>query len=347
MSAALLASPAAEFAVAVRAALSDLTPDEIDDLTDGLEADLADRLADADAADLGDPVAYAEELRTAAGLPHRTTARGGAATIRQSLAAVLHDGPRDVAAAFREFGAAHPSLGRIREFVVTLRPLWWVFRAAVVTAFVVNVIQPGWWSPINGVTVVVGIVALVVSAQFGRGKWLPFAWMRGLLLALNVILVVASPFLVAAVATSINNASYSQDYADSYPDPSRSGLVANGTPVTNIFAYDAQGNPLSDVQLYDQDGRPLSLQSGDGAGFISVGDGSTVLVPSDEVGGRPGWNVVPLQQTDQSAIGDNSVKDSAIRTPAEAPFATVKPLATHEVGPSATPTPAPSSTPAP
>jgi uncharacterized membrane protein len=75
MSAATLALPViTEFAAAVRSALSDLGPDEADDLTDGLEADLTDRLADGDATELGDPAAYAEELRAAAGLPHRPAA---------------------------------------------------------------------------------------------------------------------------------------------------------------------------------------------------------------------------------------------------------------------------------
>jgi len=35
-----------EFATAVRAALGDLPADEVDDLTDGLEADLTERAAD-------------------------------------------------------------------------------------------------------------------------------------------------------------------------------------------------------------------------------------------------------------------------------------------------------------
>ncbi|TFD05650.1 hypothetical protein E3T29_13490, partial [Cryobacterium sp. TMT1-66-1] len=67
-----------DFALAVRAALNDLPADDVDDLTDGLEADLTEQAADVDAGDaaapgfdLGDPVAYADELRGAAGLPVR------------------------------------------------------------------------------------------------------------------------------------------------------------------------------------------------------------------------------------------------------------------------------------
>src|SRR3954468_1429827 len=105
MSTSPLASPAvAEFAAAVRAALSDLAPDEIDELTDGLEADLTDRLADGDAADLGDPRAYAEALGPAAGLPHRPMPRRGFA----AEFAELRHAPKVMATVLSEFGAAHP-----------------------------------------------------------------------------------------------------------------------------------------------------------------------------------------------------------------------------------------------
>lgn len=72
-----------DFAAAVREQLSDLPADDIDDLTDGLEADLTEQAADAAAADggtenaaptspeRGDPVAYAAKPRSAAYLPPR------------------------------------------------------------------------------------------------------------------------------------------------------------------------------------------------------------------------------------------------------------------------------------
>jgi hypothetical protein len=343
MSTATLASPAvAEFAAAVRAALSDLSVDEVDELTDGLEADLTDRLTESEDSTLGDPSDYAEELRAAAQLPHRSTVRSAGSPTWQSVMEALREAPREVSQAFREFGAAHPSLARLRAFFVSLRPLWWLFRAVVVTSLVINVVTPGWWEPINGLTLSFGIAALVLSVQFGRGKWLPFAWMRGLLLAVNVILILAAPFIVTGVATAINNGAYAQSYADESPnDLSNSGLTENGNQVSNIFAYDAQGNPLSDVQLFDQDGKPLDL-SGDPTAAYGYGDDDSLVVPNDAVTGRAGWNVFPLDHVKQSAIADDgSIKSSAHRIPAELPFATAKPLA------GSTPTPAPSPTPAP
>jgi hypothetical protein len=353
MSASTLASPAVSgFAAAVRAALSDLSPDEIDDLTDGLEADLTDRIAESSSdwsdAALGDPVAYAEELRTAAGLPHRPTAsRAGLGWA--VLVDALRAAPREVAGAMKEFGSAHPSLGRIRDFFIAVRPLWWLFRAAVVTALVMNVLTPGWWMPINFLTAVVAIVALIVSVQFGRGKWLPFAWMRGLLLAGNVILVIVSPLIIAGITTAVNNGWSAASYVDSSNDLTGSGLLENGEQVTNIFAYDAQGKPLTDVQLFDQDGKPLDL-SGDPTAAYAFGDDSSVVVPNDAVTGRPGWNVFPLDRVKQTAIGDvGTVTSSAHRIAPELPFAAARPLAGSETAPSGPgmPTPTPSPTPAP
>ena len=56
------------FATSVRHALGDLPAQEVDDLTDGLEADLAQVYAGEHPRALPDPSAYAMELRTAAGL---------------------------------------------------------------------------------------------------------------------------------------------------------------------------------------------------------------------------------------------------------------------------------------
>ena len=63
-----------EFAQGVRAALADLPAEEVDDLTEGLEADLAEAYAEDLQRELPDPAAYATELRAAAGLPLRAKA---------------------------------------------------------------------------------------------------------------------------------------------------------------------------------------------------------------------------------------------------------------------------------
>ena len=57
----------ASFVARVREQLSDLTEDEREELTGGLEADLSEQLAEG--GQLPDPTQYADELRAAAGLP--------------------------------------------------------------------------------------------------------------------------------------------------------------------------------------------------------------------------------------------------------------------------------------
>ena len=55
----------ASFAASVRAELADLPAEEVEELTEGLEADLAEAFREDLARELGDPSAYAAELRTA------------------------------------------------------------------------------------------------------------------------------------------------------------------------------------------------------------------------------------------------------------------------------------------
>ena len=338
MTATTLASPAvAEFAAAVRAALVDLGADEVDDLTDGLEADLTDRLADGDAAEFGDPVAYAEELRVAAGLPHRATRRRRVAVDF----AQLRTAPATVARDAKALVARTPWLGRLAAFLIALRPVWWVFRAVLVTA-IATVFVGG--APINGFNVLFGIVVLVISVQFGRGKWLPFAWMRALLLAANIILAIATPFVIASWVGQVNDASSAQQYVeDSSGFADQSGLACNGNQVSNIFAYDAQGRPLTDVQLFDQDGKPLDV-SGDPAANTLEDERPGILVPNQSVPGRLGWNVYPLGHVSAGDIADDgTIKHSVTPTPAKLPFAAATPLAgsQDETLPTQTPPPTP------
>jgi hypothetical protein len=332
MSATTLASPAVTaFADAVRHALADLPADEVDDLTDGLEADLTERLDDVDAAELGDPVAYAEELRLAAGLPLPSRAHNGIAASIAELRRV----PLTMAEELRTRLQRSPALAGLATFLVALRPVWWVLRALAVTA-VLSYGLGG--SPVNIFTLLFGIVALVVSVQFGRGRWLPFAWMRALLLAFNVILAVATPFVILGWAMQVNNAAAASSYS-SMQDFSFAGLTENGNPVSNIFAYDAQGQPLSNVQLFDQDGRPLNLVGDPTMGSVGANADGSVTVPNEGVAGRLGWNVFPLGSVSADAVNDDgTVKSSATPIPATPPFAAAKPIAGSD------PTPSPSAT---
>jgi hypothetical protein len=324
----------ADFAAAVRAALSDLPADEVDELTDGLEADLHERLMDASSAsatELGDPVAYATELRTAAGLP----ARASTAAPLFSFSKL-----REWWDELRTATADIPGAGSIASFLIALRPVWWVLRAwiayVVLATFITHTNET---LPSTFLRAIAFAALAVVSVQFGRGKWLSNRWIRRLFIAGNVIAVLAIPFVVGLAANQIANDLYV--VADDYVEP---GMFRDGTQITNIFAYDSQGNPLTNVQLFDQEGNPLSTGF-DGQDYLwtPAPDGTDAyLVPNNDVVGRPGWNVFPLDSIGDDGFDpdDGNVLPDAARTPVTPPFLIVAPLAgVSSLIPTATPSP--------
>ncbi|MBX3193787.1 MAG: hypothetical protein KF727_01640 [Microbacteriaceae bacterium] len=325
----------AAFAAAVRAALADLPPDELDELTDGLEADLTERAADSgetgDGADLGDPAAYADELRAAAGYPPRTArSHAGGLGIVPALRDVrgMLRGARE---GWTAFLARHRILAGLVEFLVSLRPVWWVFRGWVIGIWIANAVFGGWMPlPATQLGWIAMLATIVVSVMFGRGRWLPRQWMRRALAALNVVVIAASPFVLGWLGNQLNNMGYAYYYGSGetyYPE----SLNLGGRQIDNIFAYDADGTPIDQVQLFDQDGNPLNLVVDTSAPFWGTVNGEMV-VPSGDVAGRAGWNVYPLAHVndwsdfeDDGAIDPTEVSDTAF------PSASVKPLAGNPV----------------
>ena len=298
-----------EFAKAVRRELADLGPDVIDDLTDGLEADLADKLDDG--APLGDPAAYAAELRDASGLSpasrsrHLDRFRDDLVVLRSRFASL----------------AARPAVAAVLAFLVALRPVWWIIRGwalfyilAGFTPVPQNEFDP--W-------VLLGLV--VLSVQWGRGRWLPWKWSRGAVIALSVIAALAVPAAFTAVADRLTFASRI-DPDDYISD----GILLNKQPITNIFAYGADGQPLTDVRLYDQYGNPFSVVPDEwDQGQFWAEDG-TLLLPSERAG-TEGWNVYPLEAADPDDINENGEAPTwAKRIPVQAPFASVQELLGYE-----------------
>jgi hypothetical protein len=326
----------AAFARAVRAALSDLPPEELDDLTDGLEADLAERASDEDSADFGDPVAYANELRASAGLDPRSRER--ASTLGGAFGAAGRELSSDLKRIY-----AHPFVTKVAAFFVSLRPVWWMFRAWVFYLILCWVCQVP-MARLTFISFILGLGALVVSVQFGRGRWLPRSWMRKTLLAVNVILVLLVPVIIIGSANLFGAAttvSYAADVS-----PASRALTYDGHEVTNIFAYDASGNPLTNVQLFDQHGKPLYTVAD--PDHQTTSNFPYFYVPNNSVVGRPGWNVYPLLHVPQSELTDQSLpKPGAIAQVVKPHAATVPPLAAPAPAPTATATPSPSPTSSP
>ncbi|MES2094535.1 MAG: hypothetical protein V4531_12090 [Actinomycetota bacterium] len=334
----------ADFAARVRRSLDDLPVDEIEDLTEGLEADLTEKALDED---LGDPEEYAIELRSAAGLPARSTkARAGwsLANVRRWRAAA--------ATRIRN----HAVGAQLLDFAIALRPGWWILRGWAV--FQVAYLVAGGRGivsllPDTPVRWVVFAALAIVSVQWGRGRWLPRR-LSVAKLAVSALALLALPFLMVAAADSAARA-YAAS-ASPAPETSPAGLAHDGGSITNIFAYDANGEPIARVQLFDQNGKPLSTKL-PGEDFITSSD-TTALVPSESVTSGNGWNVFPLESVPVTAIDTMTGRPAPNTTtrPVMPPFARVQALlGTAKIGngsgaaptPSATPTPAGSPTPVP
>jgi hypothetical protein len=307
----------ASYATAVRRQLVGLSAEQVEDLTDGLEADLADALADplatpreaADGADLtarfGSPAAYAQELRAAAGLPD-AGAPPKRRRMRNLLTAPVRTGARtarDVLDRLRQ----RPWWPPVEEFLVTLTPAVWLVRGwlvAQVVSVVLRTLVPDGrsrivWLPTTFMDWLLLVGLCVVSVQWGRGHWQGSRWSRRARLAATVVAVVAAlPVFVSNAAhdAQVVDAAGSEYQTVYTPTQPQDGVVVAGMAVSNLFAYDAAGNPIDGVQIFDDRGRPVRTTSDEGRGEWSlpgVADRWS-FVSAQDADGRNLWNVYPL-----------------------------------------------------
>jgi hypothetical protein len=342
------------FVEAVRAALDDLAPEEVEELTGGLEADLDDTLADSagfsgslggegdHGARLGDPVTYAEELRAAAGLPPRTAGgeRPGAVGRVNALVASART-RRDGVVRRLESQRWWPLA---REYGRTLRPVWWVIRAWVAFQLVHAWTGHGYGStlPLSPGAWLVALVLLVTSVEAGRRTLLaprdPVVPVpsRGRFGVLSRLLVAANVGAVLLLPIAAEHAhEQTLVYGDGYIVPPANGLWLNGTEVRNVFPYDAQGRPLSGVQLVDENGNRLEV--GDSARMPLIDAQGNVVAQVPGVGQDSAqlWNVFPLrQQVIPPYVDPAPSADRTLPYPAPLPDPTAGPL----LAPAATPT---------
>ncbi|MDA4894853.1 hypothetical protein PFZ55_49135 [Streptomyces sp. MS2A] len=346
------------FSERVRAELSDLGEEEIEDLAGGLVADLTEQAADGGGEiALGDPVAYAQELRAAAGLPERTTAPP-------------KPGLRERATAWRESTAAAVRGSRfgawLLDLVIALRPVWWVLRGVGLYALLAGIVQfgprtligqSGFGSHVLSWLLLLGVVLL--SIQWGRGRWLPRNAFRHLRTVASVVAVLVLPFAAGQLATMVVNGENNAFAGDAeYQVPG--GLLLDGTQVGNVFVYDRDGNLVDGAQLYTDKGTPLNLfgeQSRDmnDSAFWGWSGEDHVLVPFFDAQGRPVWNAFPLNTapfdpgTGTADLDRTSVPqppylrapERGLLSPAPTPVPTPTTTAAPTPGTTAEPTPAP------
>lgn len=254
-----------EFVTRVRAQLADLGFEEQQELTDGLEADLSDLVAERGIEALGDPLAYARELRAAAGLdPVMGRARGAILPVGERVDRFL-----DATHARWDRGVAGLP-GSPWELLVALHPVWWAFRAWLAVELV-DLWFGGW--PVTPVPSVLGpffgllltVAAVVISTQIGRGKLWPgtragrSVGPRVLLLGLNAFAIVVAPVVLGQFPGSGSEIFEAGAVTPGAGGTTGPGLMVNDRFVENVYPYDAQGRPLTGVQLYDQNGRPLDV----------------------------------------------------------------------------------------
>lgn len=249
------------YVAAVRAWLADLPADEVEDLTAGMEADLAERAAESGGTLgqlLGEPESYAAELRAAAGLPPRAAGTASDAVPREPWTARL-------ARESREVLTRHPWL---RE----LRPTWWLVRGAALGWLAAQVLGTG---RVLLLPALGAAVSLWAGLALRRREPLRHAASLGLAVANVVAAVVFLPM----VTSYASGPSY--DAVQEVGSPFLPQVTANGEPVQNIYAYDAAGNRLDGVRLFDQNGRALFV------GLDRLQDGSWPDLPIRPDTGEP------------------------------------------------------------
>ncbi|NUR59190.1 MAG: hypothetical protein HOV87_11035 [Catenulispora sp.] len=268
----------AAYAAAVRAELADLPAEAGAELLEDLE----DHLREVAAEDagvlrerLGAPAEYAKELRQAAGLPEPGEGAGatsGASASPGGWRMVRHSAEAAVRAAVRraERWIRSSDVGRqVLDFLPTLRPAWWVFRAWVlVRALEVCTGYGSAWHQYalipkvhdsRTIGFVVLAVAIPVSVYLGR-HGLRGGWLRRLMIAGEAALGL---FALAIVVNGLANANRDADgagpiaYSGVYV--TQPGLSENGSPIKNLFVYDKDGKLVDGALVYDQDGRPVTV----------------------------------------------------------------------------------------
>ncbi|MGO4105340.1 hypothetical protein AB4Y63_15425 [Leifsonia sp. YAF41] len=323
----LLDAEVAAFAAAIRTYLDDLPAEDVDDLTGGLEADLLEQASDQDGAlTLGDPELYAAELRASAGFSERRALVPPKRRWRDHAADAREEFVRRV--------RATPVGAWLIDFFVALRPVWWLLRGWAIYQAATFFFGS---RPLSTAGLPLLLAAVVVSVQWGRGKWVPTPWLRMVRTLVSIISIIALPFMLAVVFNDVR-VHYS---ASSSPSPDLDGLWIDGNRVGNIFAYDANGDPLTGVQLFDQAGDPLttvgSAYVGQNYDQTYYSGNSLSTVPFAGAYGGRGWNVFPLQVVKDPHGGEPNVEKAKA---AAAPFAKVPPLPeTRTPAPTSEPTP--------
>lgn len=217
----------------VRAALSDLPADDLDELTQGMEADLTELAEESGniRARLGTPESYANELRAAAEMPPRASGR------RDPLAPALEQWHRTRATILA------------KPWMRDARIAGWVVRGIVLAWVIANIL--GGFQLRNNLWL--WVAGAWLSFWVGRRTLGIHGGPRVILTAVNLFAVLAGLLAVAP------DQFYRQSAATEYVQVQApvDGLNIDGTPVTSLTVYDTAGRQVDHPRVFDQNGNLL------------------------------------------------------------------------------------------
>ncbi|XVV13628.1 HAAS signaling domain-containing protein [Actinoplanes sp. CA-131856] len=252
----------ADYVAAVREALADLPDATRDELLEDLPEHLAEVRAEGSGTlveRLGTPAAYAAELRATAGFVggFPDPPRGKWVTpaeIRAKVQPVLDRADVKVG----------PVIGyaKASEFLVLLRPAWWVLRGYLVAMALAMILDdssgnPGLLPRVGG-SDVIALVLLAVcvagSILLGKRGVQLSQWPRWALYSGTTVLVI---FGLAGFTTADNNVRQ--------PGFSDVGSYQESTiddTINDLFVYDEDGTLVKNARVFDQNGNPLQFGGG-------------------------------------------------------------------------------------
>ena len=310
----------------VRAALIGLPDSTRDELVEDLPEHLAEVLAEGQGTlveRLGAPEAYASELRATAGFV------GGFPDPPPAAWAPLLEA-RETAVKWLDVADVRigPVIGyeRARDFLVLLRPAWWVLRgylAATAIAYLLDSGNPGLLLRIGGSDLVALILlagGVIVSILIGKRQLTLTRWPLYALRAATVFLVI---FAFGGFLSADGRAQYDDSYngVSSYD----SNPYSN---VRDVFVYDQQGRLVPQARLFDQDGSPIVLgdsycndpDTGENWRTRSMGyPHCPELAP---FGPTPSARPTPTELIDPGALLDSSGAPAAPSAPTPTPTVT-------------------------
>jgi len=237
-----------QFVEQVRLLLTDLDPEEQQDLVSGLEADLGDLVAERGPEALGDPSTYARELRVAAGHSPVMAPRPGGRSFRDAVTHAIDS----THASWDRLLDSLP--GDLRGFLTALQPAWWVLRACVAWLVVQDI--RGNYIAFNLPWLFGLAVFLVVSVQIGRRVWGVARLLTGsvatrlLLVSLNVFALTMLPGAVDRLMWRV-----ADERATTYDDsPTGNVITYLGGQVCDIEVRKGPGRVVTDAYVWDVTG---------------------------------------------------------------------------------------------